>query len=412
MRPAFRWFGATDPVRLDDIRQTGATDVVTALHDVPHGEAWSASAVRRLKSQIEHTSAGRTPLRWSVVESLPVSDDVKLKGVGAGVAVEAWIASLEALASEDVRTISYNFQPVVDWVRTDLEWLLPSGATALRFDQNHFAVFDLHILQRAGAERSYTEPQRFAARMAFEAMSADNVRDLTMTLTRGLPGATTEPLDLDVFRDRIEIFRGISPDSLRSNLLAFLGKVLPIAESLSVKLTLHPDDPPRRLFDLPRIVSSASDYELIFDSVPSIANGMCLCTGSIGLVPDIDLPTFTDQFSNRIHFAHLRSIHSEPDGSFFETAHLEGDFDMIAVLQRLLIEERRRLPNAQIPFRPDHGHRMLDDLAKRGCNPGYTAIGRMKGLSELRGAIHALESRDQEHSATPSEPRQETSRLQ
>jgi mannonate dehydratase len=393
MRQAWRWFGADDPVTLDHVRQAGASDVVSALHHVPPGEAWTREDVEAHRALIETAPADRTPLRWSVVESIPVPDEVKRRGADAQGAIAAWIASLEAVAAAGIRTVCYNFMPVLDWTRTDLDWPLPTGATALRFDQARFAAFDLHVLEREGAERDYDEATRRRAKAVADALTDEEASALTRTIAAGLPGATTEALDLDAFRSRLETYAGIDADSLRSNLVAFLERVAPVAERLSVKLTLHPDDPPRPLFGLPRIASTAADYEALFAAVPSPSNGMCFCTGSLGVRADNDLPGIARDFADRIHFVHLRATKRDSDGlSFHEADHLDGDVDMVAVLQVLLAEDARRGGGEDIPFRPDHGHRMLHDLdSDRPVNPGYTAVGRLKGLAELRGIIRALQ---------------------
>ena len=393
MLQGWRWYGPNDPVSLDDIRQAGATDIVTALHQVPIGEAWTRAAVAERKAIIENGPPGRTQLTWSVVESIPVPDDVKRLGGGATRSIEAWIASLEAVAAAGIKIICYNFMPVVDWCRTDLEWELPNGARALRFDQDRFAAFDLHILQRPGAVADYSPDAQARARAVFEAMSQADIDYLVMVIASALPGSTTEPLSIPQFRDRLEQYRGITSDVLRQHLIEFLARVAPVAESLGVTLTLHPDDPPRSLFGLPRIASTAEDYQALFDAVPSKANGICLCTGSLGVRAENDLPAMARRFAPRIGFAHLRATKRLADGlSFFEADHLDGDVDMIAVLKALLVENNRRSEADRIVFRPDHGHRMLDDLADtKRTNPGYTAIGRLRGLAELRGAIRAIE---------------------
>ena len=393
MLQGWRWYGPNDPVSLDDIRQAGATDIVTALHQVPIGEAWTRAAVAERKAIIENGPPGRTQLTWSVVESIPVPDDVKRLGGGAKRSIEAWIASLEAVAAAGIKIICYNFMPVVDWCRTDLEWELPNGARALRFDQDRFAAFDLHILQRPGAVADYSPDAQARARAVFEAMSQADIDYLVMVIASALPGSTTEPLSIPQFRDRLEQYRGITSDVLRQHLIEFLARVAPVAESLGVTLTLHPDDPPRSLFGLPRIASTAEDYQELFDAVPSKANGICLCTGSLGVRAENDLPAMARRFAPRIGFAHLRATKRLADGlSFFEADHLDGDVDMIAVLKALLVENNRRSEADRIVFRPDHGHRMLDDLADtKRTNPGYTAIGRLRGLAELRGAIRAIE---------------------
>lgn len=393
MRQAWRWFGPESGVPLDAVRQAGATDVVTALHEVPIGQAWTKSEVAARKSLIENAPQGRSPLVWSVVESIPVPDAVKRKGAAARAEIEAWIASLEAVAANEIGVICFNFMPVVDWTRTDLDHELPTGATAMRFDQDRFAAFDLHILQRNGAETDYSDEDRARAKTVFEAMSDKDVTDLTANIASALPGSTTEPLTIPAFRERLESYAGIDAARLQRNLIEFLAAVTPVAEGCGVKLTLHPDDPPRSLFGLPRIASTADDYAAVFDAVPSPAVGMCYCTGSLGVRADNDLPAMARRFASRIHFAHLRATKREGDGrSFHESAHLEGDVDMVAILRELLAEDRRRAPDQTIIFRPDHGHRMLDDLTKE-VTPGYPAIGRLRGLAELRGIIHALEAR-------------------
>jgi mannonate dehydratase len=393
MLQGWRWYGLNDPVSLDDIRQAGATDVVTALHQVPIGEAWTRAAVEERKAIIENGPPGRTQLTWSVVESIPIPDDVKRLGGGATRSIEAWIASLEAVASVGIKIICYNFMPVVDWCRTDLEWELPNGARALRFDQDRFAAFDLHILERPDAAADYSAAAQARAKAVFDAMSQADIDYMVMAIASALPGSTTEPLSIPQFRDRLEQYRGITSDVLRRHLIEFLARVAPVAEALGVILTLHPDDPPRSLFGLPRIASTAEDYQALFDAVPSQANGICLCTGSLGVRAENDLPAMARRFAPRIGFAHLRATTRLADGlSFFEADHLDGDVDMIAVLKALLAENRRRAAGDRIVFRPDHGHRMLDDLAAtKRTNPGYTAIGRLRGLAELRGAMRAIE---------------------
>ncbi|MGD0723012.1 MAG: mannonate dehydratase [Roseiarcus sp.] len=391
MRQAWRWYGPKDGVSLDDARQAGATDIVTALHEAPAGAAWTSSAVAARKALIETAPAGVSPLRWSVVESIPVPDEIKREGAAASAAIDVWIASLEAVAAHGVTTICYNFMPVLDWTRTDLAWPLPSGARALRFDQARFAAFDLHILGRAGAEAAYPDELRRRARAIADALTPAEADELTRNIAAGLPGASTDSLDLDGLRDKLAAYAGLGADQLRGNLIAFLEKVAPAAEARGVRLTLHPDDPPRPLFGLPRIASTLEDYLALFEAVPSPANGMCFCTGSLGVAASNDLPEMARRLASRIHFAHLRATRREPDGSFFETDHLDGDFDMIAVLRALLAEDRTRPQGGKLPFRPDHGHQMLDDLGKT-TNPGYSAIGRLKGLAELRGAIRAIES--------------------
>lgn len=390
MRQGWRWFGPDAGVSLDAIRQAGATNVVSALHEVSIGQAWTEAEVGARRDLIETTPPGRTPLAWSVVESIPIPDAVKRRGAAAKPEIEAWIASLEAVAACGIRIVCYNFMPVVDWTRTELDHVTASGATAMRFDQERFAAFDLFVLAREGVERDYTAAERARARAVLSAMSEEEVAEIVRIITSALPGSTTEPMTLPGFRERLAAYRGIDAARLRQNLVEFLAAVAPAAEARGVSLTLHPDDPPRPLFGLPRIASTAQDYAALFEAVPSPANGMCFCSGSLGVRADNDLPAMARRFGPRIHFAHLRATRREADGrSFHESAHLDGDVDMVAVLKELVAEDRRRAKDRTIVFRSDHGHRMLDDLAKP-VTPGYSAIGRMRGLAELRGILTAL----------------------
>lgn len=391
LRQGWRWFGPNDPVSLDDIRQAGAHEIVSALHGVPIGEAWTERAVAERKALIEAAPAGKTSLAWTVVESIPIPDDVKRLGGRATRSIDAWIESLKAVAANDIRIVCYNFMPVVDWARTDLDWPLPTGATALRFDHDRFAAFELHILERPGAEADFDAGTRERAQILYAAMGPDDIAYLIKVIASALPGSTTEPLTIPAFRERLAQYRGIGHAQLRQHLIEFLGIVTPVADSLGVRLTLHPDDPPRPLFGLPRVASTAADYQALFEAVPSSANGMCFCTGSLGVRPDNDLPAMAAHFGPRIGFAHLRATRRDTDGlSFHEADHLDGDVDMVSVLAALLKENRQRPAADRIVMRPDHGHRMLDDLNKT-ATPGYTGIGRLKGLAELRGVMTALE---------------------
>jgi mannonate dehydratase len=394
MRQAWRWYGPDDPVTLDHVRQAGAREIVTALHQYAPGVPWPREAVAARKGLIESAPAGRVPLRWTVVESIPVPDDILRGSAGAARAIEAWIASMEALAAEDIRIVCYNVMPVVDWTRTDLDFPLATGATALRFDHDRFAAFDLHVLRRVGAEADYDAATRARARAVAGRLSQADVELLTKNVSAGLPGAMTSSKNLQAFAERIASYGGVTPEKMRANVVAFLQRVTPVAEALGMRLTLHPDDPPRPLFGLPRIASTAADYQALFEAVPSRANGMCYCVGSLGARPDNDVPAMARQFGPRIYFAHLRSTLIDDAGdslSFTEADHLDGDVDMIAVLRELVAENAKREDAWRIPFRPDHGHRMLDDIEKTRINPGYTGIGRLKGLAELRGAIRALQ---------------------
>jgi mannonate dehydratase len=390
MRQGWRWFGPHAGVSLDEVRQAGATNVVSALHEVPIGEAWTKRAVAERRNLIETTPPGRTSLAWSVVESIPIPDAVKRKGGAAKAEIEAWIASLEAVAAANIRIVCYNFMPVVDWTRTELDFVTPTGATAMRFDQERFAAFDLFVLAREGAEADYTPAERERARATLSSMSEAEVAEIVRIITSALPGSTTEPMTLPGFRERLAAYKGIDAARFRRHLVEFLETVTPAAEGLGVKLTLHPDDPPRPLFGLPRIASTEADYAALFEAVPSPANGICLCTGSLGVRAGNDLPAMARRFASRIHFTHLRATKREADPrSFHESEHLGGDVDMVAVLKELVAEDRRRAPDETIVFRSDHGHRMLDDLDKK-TTPGYPAIGRLRGLAELRGILFAL----------------------
>ena len=392
MRQGWRWFGPDAGVGLDEVRQAGATDIVTALHQIPIGAVWTDAAVAERKNLIETTAPGRTPLTWSVVESIPIPDAVKRQGGAAKAEIEAWIASMQAVAKAGIKIICYNFMPVVDWCRTELDYETPTGATAMRFDQQKFAVFELCILKRPGAERDYTPAEQQAANTLFQAMGADETEALTTNIASALPGSTTEPLTIPAFRDKLGQYRDIDAARLRQHLIEFLAAVTPSAEAAGVTLTLHPDDPPRPLFGLPRVASTADDFAALFDAVPSPANGMCYCTGSLGVRADNDLPAIARRFAPRIAFAHLRATKREADPrSFHEAAHLEGDVDMVAVLRELLTEERRRAPGKSIVFRPDHGQKMIGDFGRKSA-PGYPVTGRLRGLAELRGIITAIDT--------------------
>ena len=393
MRQAWRWYGPDDPVTLDHVRQAGATEIVSALHQYAPGEVWPQKAVAERKALIENGPPGRSPLKWTIIESIPVPDDIQRASAGAKSAIDVWIASMEAVAAEGIHTICYNVMPVVDWTRTDLDYPMPTGATALRFDYDRFAAFDLHVLKRRNAEADYDEGTRTRANKVADALSQSEAELLTKNIAAGLPGATTFSENLDAFRERIASYGGITPDKMRANVVAFLEKVTPVAERLGVRLTLHPDDPPRPIFGLPRIASTRADYEALFRAVPSPANGICFCVGSLGSRPDNDVVQMVKDFAPRIHFAHLRVTQIDEGGksiSFTESDHLDGDVDMVDVLRAMLAENKKRDAAWKIPFRPDHGHRMLDDIEKVRINPGYTGIGRLKGLAELRGVIRAL----------------------
>jgi mannonate dehydratase len=395
VRESWRWFGPNDPVSLSDIRQAGATDVVSALHSIPTGEVWSLSAIKEHQRIIEESPKGLSPLRWSVVESIPVHEDIKLGRPGHQRYVENWASSMINLAKCGITTICYNFMPVIDWTRTDLNLRLPSGAYALRFDQKKFAAFDLHILRREGAEEDYSEAEIAESYALYSAMSTAEKAELTENIIAGLPGRMTDAYGLDDFRAMLANYKGMTHEGLRDNLVSFLSQVLPQAEALGVKLAIHPDDPPRDMLGLPRVVCTANDLDTLFERLPSPANGITLCVGTYGSRPDNDLPAMARRFGPRIHFSHLRGVSRDHDEqrSFLEASHLDSDIDMVAVVGALLAEESRRRKlddsRSEIYIRPDHGHRMMDDLNKK-VNPGYSGIGRLKGLAEIRGVIRAL----------------------
>jgi len=394
MREAWRWFGPNDPVSINDIRQTGATDVVSALHSIPTGEVWPEEDIQRHKALIEQGNNEQSSLQWSVVESIPVHEYIKLGRENSQGYIDAWLASMENLASLGINTICYNFMPVIDWTRTDLKFQLPNGAYALRFDQQKFAAFDLFILQRENAEADYSAQEIEQARSVFSSMSADEQALLTKNIIAGLPGKMTDAYSLDNFRSMLANYQGITKDILRKNLFAFLSQVLPRAEQLGVKLAIHPDDPPRDMLGLPRIVCTSADLELLFSALPSPANGVTLCVGTFGSRPDNDLPLMAKTYGSRIHFAHLRgvSLDENEQRSFYEAEHLSSDVDMVKVVGNLLAQEKTRNQkndNNEIFIRPDHGHQILDDINKE-ANPGYSCLGRLKGLAEIRGVIKAL----------------------
>ncbi|ALV27836.1 MULTISPECIES: mannonate dehydratase [Pannonibacter] len=382
MEQTWRWFGPADPVSLADIRQAGATGIVSALHDQPNGTVWPVERILERKAVIE--AAGLT---WSVVESIPVHEDIKTAAPGWERYAEAWVESMVNLARCGVRIICYNFMPVIDWTRTDLAYELPDGARCLRFDADAFAAFDLFILKREGAEAEYSAQEIDQARATHAAMSEADVAKLMANIIAGLPGAE-ESYSLDSFRARLATYAEVDAERLRANLAAFLKIVIPVAEKEGVVLAIHPDDPPRPLFGLPRVVSTAADMKAIAAMVDSPANGFTFCTGSYGVRPDNNLVEMFETHADRVHFLHLRATKREADPrSFHEAAHLDGDVDMVAVIKAVLLAERRR--GIELPMRPDHGHQLLDDLRKTS-NPGYPAIGRLRGLAELRGVERAI----------------------
>ncbi|MFT6249002.1 MAG: mannonate dehydratase [Cognaticolwellia sp.] len=396
MREAWRWFGPNDPVSINDVRQTGATDIVSALHTIPTGEVWPLDQIQAHKALVEQGNSEQSELVWSVVESIPVHEDIKLGRDNSQRYVDAWIASMENLAQCGIKTICYNFMPVIDWTRTDLKFQLPNGGFALRFDQQKFAAFDLYILKRENAEADYSVEELEQAKTVFLAMSEDDKTLLTNNIIAGLPGKMTDAYNIDNFRSMLANYKDITKEILRKNLFAFLSQVLPKAEQLGVKLAIHPDDPPRDMLGLPRIICTSEDLDILFSALPSSANGITLCAGTYGSRPDNDLPVMAKQYGDRIHFAHLRGVSRDKaeQRSFYEAEHLSSDVDMVGIISALLSEEKSRAENnnnSPIFIRPDHGHQILDDINKPG-NPGYSCIGRLKGLAEIRGVIKALSS--------------------
>lgn len=389
MKETWRWYGeGLDKITLSDIRQTGASGIVTALHEIPYGKIWTRETIKARVDQIN--AAG---LEWSVCESLPVHEDIK-RGTGdLSKLFSNYRQSLANLAAEGIHTICYNFMPILDWTRTDLKAPVSTGGTCLRFEAAKMAAFEIHMLGRKEAEADY--PQDVVKRAAewFTTSTSSDQATLLQSIMSGLPGAY-DRYNIKELRTALESYQGIGPDNIRSNFKRFLDEVIPTAQELGIRMCIHPDDPPRNILGLPRIVSTAQDIDWIISAFDAPANGLTLCTGSLGAHPENDLPKIAQKHADRIHFAHLRNVRKEADGSFEEAAHLEGDTDMVAVCQVLLEEEEKRRnvgrSDWQIPFRPDHGHELLSD-AKQNTFPGYPLIGRLRGLAEIRGILHALE---------------------
>ena len=399
MKQTWRWFGPQDLVSIDDIMQAGAEGIVTALHHVPTGEVWTAEDIAQRQSEVA-TMRDRAPsgLTWDVVESLPVSEDIKKQKGNWRAHLDSYRASMENLARAGIEIICYNFMPVLDWTRTDLAWRLPNGATCMRFDLTDFAAFDLHVLQRPDAAGDYDEDLREEAARRFASMPQAARDELARNVVFGLPGAA-ENFSLEDVRKHLAEYASISEDRLRQHLIDFLAEVVPTAERLGLRLCCHPDDPPFPLLGLPRVMSTEAQYKAVMDAVDSPANGITLCSGSLGARPDNDLPGMMKRLGDRVHFLHLRNVRRETAeirGSFHEAEHLGGGTDMVALVEAVLKEEARRRAEGRrdwsIPFRPDHGQDILDDLGRR-AQPGYPSIGRLKGLAELRGIIAALEPR-------------------
>lgn len=381
MIPTMRWFGPNDPVKLSDIRQAGCEGVVTALHHIPNGEIWEIEEIQKRKDEIQAHG-----MVWNVVESLPVSEDIKTRSGNYIQQLENYKQSIINLASCGVNIITYNFMPILDWTRTNLAYELENGAKALYFEKLALVVFDLFILERENAHLDYTADEVESAKQKFAAMSQSERDALQATIIAGLPGSE-EGYSIQDFRAALNTYKGIDADKLRASLVYFLEQITPVAEANNVKMVVHPDDPPYPILGLPRVVSKTSDYEHIISHVPSKSNGICFCTGSLGVSPDNDLPAMIKQFGDRIYFLHLRNTRRNELGDFYEDNHLDGNADMYAVVKEVVLCMQKN--KISIPVRPDHGHQMLDDLGKV-VNPGYSAIGRLKGLAELRGLEYGI----------------------